>query len=324
MLEKELLFVVSELADTRLQDIARTLRWSAQRVHYAIKALEKKGVLGSAFSVIDYSYFGQLLFRVYCRGAYIREKDRDQLLVYLQKHACVVALYEMDGEYDLVIEMCAPNPSHFYKELRDIIEKYPSLQRHDIVLNIVTYLYPRSYLVKKEYAQLPSHIIIGGDRTLYTLSKQEILFLQHLVKDPLANIRSLTKRTSMHSVTIHKMRKELQEQKILRATKYIVHHQSIGLLSYRIFLQLHNLTNEKEQELRDFLLHTKEVVRMHKTIGSWHMEIDIESFDRNRIRHFSIHLREDFKDIIASYNSIEWHAFYKRTYLPQYLFDVDT
>jgi len=53
------------------------------------------------------------------------------------------------------------------------------------------------------------------------------------------------------------------------------------------------------------------------------MEIDLESLDKSRIRYIISKLREEFSDLIAGFNLIEVYDYYKRTYLPEYLFEEE-
>ncbi|MBW6461690.1 MAG: hypothetical protein K0B07_01450 [DPANN group archaeon] len=46
---------------------------------------------------------------------------------------------------------------------------------------------------------------------------------------------------------------------------------------------MHNLTIESEESLTEYMLKTKEIITINKTVGDWNLEIDIESSTKNRI-----------------------------------------
>ena len=71
----------------------------------------------------------------------------------------------------------------------------------------------------------------------------------------------------------------------------------------------------------DYLLKTKEIVQVHKTVGDWDLELDIESPDKTTVRKLTIEIREGFRDIIETFNIMEFYHYYKRSYLPKYLFE---
>lgn len=70
----------------------------------------------------------------------------------------------------------------------------------------------------------------------------------------------------------------------------------------------------------NYMLETKEIVQLSKTVGDWDMEIDIESPNKAAIRQLIIQIRENFKDLIENFNIIEFYKYYKKNYLPGYLF----
>ncbi len=69
------------------------------------------------------------------------------------------------------------------------------------------------------------------------------------------------------------------------------------------------------------MLRMKEIIQVNKTVGDWDIEVDIESLDKARIRFITLEMRETFKDIFQSFNIIEFYGWYKRSYLPRYLFE---
>ena len=71
------------------------------------------------------------------------------------------------------------------------------------------------------------------------------------------------------------------------------------------------------------MLNTKEVIQLNKTVGDWDMEIDIESFDKAKIRKLIVEMREEFKDLIETFNIIEFYQYYKKIFLPHYLFNQE-
>ena len=50
------------------------------------------------------------------------------------------------------------------------------------------------------------------------------------------------------------------------------------------------------------------------------MELDIESLNKTRTRQLTVEMREIFKDIIETFNIMEFYQHYKRNYLPDYFF----
>ncbi|MBU1199744.1 MAG: Lrp/AsnC family transcriptional regulator, partial [Nanoarchaeota archaeon] len=317
-----LLYLKSEEARISLKDISKLTRKSSQRLKYTLSNFEKNQILKEPHCVIDYSSFGLILFRVYFRSAYINEKEKTNIIKELINNPYVISVYELTGQYDLVTEFAAPNPSKFNKELKKISEDIPTLQYHTILLNVVTYVCPRKYLIKSETIQQKYYEkIIGGDREKEKFLPNEIKVIKNLILNPLTKLTNLAKKTELNIKTIRKIMKNLAQRKIIRGYKQNIDTEKLGINKTRLFLRIHNISQEKENKLIKFLLQTKEVVKINKTVGDWDMEIDIETMQKNRIRYILSDIREEFKEIIEKYNLIEHYNTYKTSYLPQYLFN---
>lgn len=320
--DNSLIYMISENSRYKLQDISRFLKKSSPRLKYNIKMLEKDEVLKEHYAVFDYSYFGLLLFRVYFKGGYIGETDKKRILNILMKNSHIIGIYELSGEYDLVLEIAAPNPSRFNKELKELVSIKQTMNNYKIILNYVSYIYPRHYLTKSQILQsLHKERIIGGDRINQDFSENEMAVIKELVKNPNGRLSTMAKNSNMNILTLKKTIESLTNKNILQGFKRFVNIEKLGISKHRLFLKLHNMSKEADQEITEHLLQTKEVIILNKTVGDWDMEIDIETFDKTIARKIIMEIRSKFTDIIESFNMIEFDSYYKRSYLPEFIFD---
>lgn len=321
--DRDLLFLYLENARAKIRDMSSILKKSSQRLKYSIKTLEKEGIIRNAHCVFDYSYFGIILFRVYFKGGYISEKDKAEIIRNLITNPYIVSIYELSGEFDLALELGAPNPSRFNKEIKKIATLIPTLNNYKILLNVVTHLYPRSYLIadNSPITNIENEKIIGGDREIETFNKDELLIMKNLMQNPKIRLTTLAKQSSLNIKTAVSILKNLQQRRVIKGFKHIFDTSKLGINKFRLFLKLHNVSKDKEDALTEFMLKTKEIVLVNKTVGDWDLEVDIESVDKIRIRFLIIQIRENFKDLIETFNLIEFYKYYKRSYLPGYLFE---
>ncbi len=325
--DRELLFLYSEDARIKIRELARLLKKSSQRLKYNVKTLEKDRIVFNPYSVIDYSFFGLLLFRVYFKGGYVSEKNKNMVLQKLQEHPYVVSIYELDGAFDLVIEMEAPNASRFNKELGKITAAIPTLNNYKVLLNVVTHLYPRIYLLKHSplanelMNKFGRDIVIGGDRQVENFNRGETSVLYNIVFNPKIRLTKLALQTKINVKTVNAILKRLSQRKILKGYKQLIDANSIDIYKHRLFLKLHNLSQEKENQLMEHISKTPEIIQVNKTVGDWNMELDLESFDKSRIRYLTVQLREDFRELIETFDIMEFYQYHKKTFLPYYLLE---
>jgi len=316
-----LVFLRSENARMSFKELSRLVKKSPQLLKYNISVLEKEGILHDPYCIFDYSYFGLLLFRAYFKGVYIKEQDKIKVITELRQNPYILAIYELVGEFDLGVEFAAPNPSKFNKEFKKLISANPLLKEYKIVLNIVTHIYPRHYLVNSaELLTLYGQKIVGGDREKEEFTPEELAVLRVLLHNPTIRYTKLARESDLNIKTVKSILQNLTKRNIIRGCKYLIDKNKLDVTKNRLFLKLHNVDVEYESKLLDYLHDNPEVIQLNKTVGDWDMEIDLESLDKSRIRYIISKLREEFSDLIASFNLIEVYEYHKRTYLPEYLF----
>jgi DNA-binding Lrp family transcriptional regulator len=315
-----LLYFYSDNCRVSFSSIAKKLRKSPQIVKYSINQLEKQGIIPFYYTVIDYSLFNMLLFRVYFRGGYSGGPQLNSLIKKLVENPSVVSIYEIGGQYDLIVEFMAENPSRFNKELKSIVAENPELNNHDIIINVVSHIYPRNYLLGKKktnYAQPLKEIIVGGDRKFSKISKNEKKVLIALVENPKERITSIALKLKINAKTAIASMKSLQENKIIRGYKGSIKTGKIGVMHNRITLKLHNIDPLKEKQLMNFCINAPQITRLNKTIGQWDIEIDSETFSQEEFRKIYLTIREEFKDIIMLFNSYRVYNKFKHKYINQ-------
>ena len=162
--------------------------------------------------------------------------------------------------------------------------------------------------------------LIGGDREREMFNKNEKNVIKNLIIDSRIRIMDLAKKSELNVKTVKGILKSLVKRNIIRGFKYNVDTNKLGISKSRLFLKLHNLILDRESELMKYMLNTKEIVHVNKTVGDWDVEVDIESFDKNKIRYITMQIRELFSDLVERFNLIEFYKYYKRSYLPSYVF----
>jgi len=304
-----------------LKNMSQYLKKTPQRLKYSISILEREGFIKNPYCIFDYSYFSLILFRVYFRGSYSNEKEKTKIIKKLSTNPYIISVYELTGEFDLSAEFAAPNPSKFNKEFKKIISAIPTLDNYKIILNIVTHTYPRYYLTKKEsFHTFYAERVVGGDREKEAFNKKDKAVIKNLLLNPRMRMTELAKKSQLNMKTVKSILKKFRQKNIIKGFKYTLNTEKIGINKWVLFLRLHNLNLKKELRLMKYIFQTKEIIQLNKTVGDWDMEIYIESLDKNRVREVVMSIREEFKDIVAGFNLIEFYDQYKKSYLPMHLF----
>ena len=323
-IDYSLVYLKSENARMGLKQVARHLKKSPQRVNYSLSILEQQSVLVTPFTVFDYSYFGQLMFRVYFKAGYISEVDKVRIIGELSRNTYITSIYELAGEFDLVIEFCAPNPSRFNKELKGVASLARTLKDYKVILNVVTYVCPRDYMTESQSLRsLHAERILGGDREPGSFSANEWQVIRVLQAEPVARLTRLAKKTGLNFKTVKSIMLDLMNRRIIQGYRYLLDTDKLGISKVRLFLRLHFASRERDSDFLRYLRGIPEIVQISKTVGDWDMELDIEAWQRSRARLIIVRIRESFKDVIEGINIIDFIVYYKRSFLPEHLFSEE-
>ncbi|MBU3941674.1 MAG: Lrp/AsnC family transcriptional regulator [Nanoarchaeota archaeon] len=321
-IDKRLLYFYGENCRLSFSKIAKKIHKSPQLVKYTINRLEKNKIILFYYTVIDYSCFDMLLFKVYFKGGCSKSSELNLLVKKLMENPYVTSIYEMGGQYDFLVEFMAQNPSKFNKELKMLIKENEELNNYDIIINIVSHIYPRDYLIprnkKTKETTFPSEIIVGGDRDKIVLNDKEKRILLAFVENPKIRLTSIASKLDINIKTAISVINSLKGKKIIRAYKSALNIEKCNLINNKITLNLHNIEPEKENKILDFCLNNPNIVKISKTIGAWDVEIDVETSSSTDFREIYLKIREEFKDVIRSFNSYRIYKVFKHNYLVDY------
>ena len=315
-IDKKLLYFYGENCRTSFSEIAKKIHKSPQLVKYTVNKLEKSGIIPFYYTVVDYSCFDMLLFKVYFKGGCSKSSELNMLVKKLMDNPYVTSIYEMSGQYDLLVEFMAQNPSRFNKELKMLIKENEELNNYDIIINIVSHIYPRDYLMQKskkpkKYSIISSGIIVGGDREKIFLNEKEKMVLMAFVENPRVRLTSIASKSGINIKTVMSVAKMLKKNRVIRAYKSALDMEKCNLISNKITLKLHNIDPEKENKILDFCLNNPNIVKVSKTIGAWDIEIDVETGSATEFRDIYLSIREEFKEVIGSFNSYRMYRTFK-------------
>jgi DNA-binding Lrp family transcriptional regulator len=307
--EKRFLYYYSDNCRITYSQLGKMIKKSPQNTRYYVNSIEKESIL-NYHTLIDYSYLDLLMFRVYFKGGFSR--GITPLIQHISKSGYLASISTISGQYDISMEFLARNPSRFNKQLKQLVQDFKELSNYDLIINVVTHIYPRSYLVNKT-----DDIIIGGDRKPRILSQSEIILLKLLVNNPKIKVTELAHKSQMNIKTVILRLKDLQKELVMGfRTEFDM--DKFGIYRNRIILKLHNINVAVEESLLKFCTQNEHIVCLNKTMGLWDIEIDIETSDMIKFREIFFIIREQFKDIIQSFNYFRIFNTHYRKYVPDY------
>lgn len=298
--------------------IGRRVRMSQQLVSYKVKSLTSGGVLLGNFPLIDYSRFGYLGFRVYFKANYADRQKFNEMVEKMKRHPSITMVMDCEGRYDLMLAFAARNPSSFNKMLRDIISNNPEQLKNCMILTtVVEHHFLKKYLTSRKTV---SDTVIGGDRETVGIDETDRKILKALTdgKKSVVEIARLSK--SNPKTVMSRLRK--LERGVVNGYRMMINNEAIGISTNKVLIKYHNISVEREDELRRFCRRNPNITEFIKTFGEWDLELTVETRKREEFRKLYLTLREDFEDIIQDFDNFSVFRVHKRQTLPEEFFET--
>jgi DNA-binding Lrp family transcriptional regulator len=224
----------------------------------------------------------------------------------------VIEVNECGGRWDLAVSFLAANASRFNKNLKELMNQNPSLKNYDVVTNAVSHRFPRKFLSE---APPVKGILIGGDREPLKISRRSALALAEILEDARKPLVEISARTGMNPKTVQSAISKLKDIGIVKGFLPVFGLHNIGYVRNRMFVKYHNLSPEREREFVSYCRQARNVTDVHKVLGAWDLEIDIESVPGKELREAIMSIREGFEDIIKESEVVEFFSLHKKSLL---------
>lgn len=315
-IEAQILARLDENSRTPFLWVGKKIKRSQQQVSYTVKSLIEREILDGFYSIVDYSKFDVLNFRVYFKVGFFNKEKFDKIIKFLVGNEYTSWVTTCGGKYDLICTFFTSNPSQFNKTLKAIIADYPDqLQNYNILTTIVLRWFGRKYLSRT----LPHEIIFGGDRAPVHLDNIDLNIVSELSDNARKSTVLIAENLSITPKTVMDRIKKLQKMEILIGYKPLLQSRKIGYVSNLVLIKFHNVRPETEDELVLYLKIHNNVLGIVKTIGEWDLEINVETIDSLEYRKFEMDIRQKFPLIIQHIDAVPLYHTYKLSFFPKFL-----
>jgi DNA-binding Lrp family transcriptional regulator len=320
--EKAILRQLELNARMPFSKIGKRLRMSQQRVSYAVDTMIKKNIIETFYTLIDYSKFDIMNFRVYFRVNYTTQEEFDKLIQYLKAEPSTSWIANCGGRYDLICTFLAFNPSRFNKTLKNIMRNFPAqLENYTILTTIVSRSLGRKYLFSK-LRTFPPQAVIGGDRKPVEVKEPDLKILSLLAENARLSAVEIARQLDLTPKTVIERIKKLHQRQIIVSFKPALNTRQIDNVTFLLAIKEHNVVPEIEDQLIDYLKFHPNVVNVVKTLGEWDMEIQIEVENWDTFRSTVREIRQKFKSLIQNTENIPiYKTYHKINYFPGFLLE---
>ncbi len=296
------------------------LKKKQQLLSYTLKSLIKKGIVKSFYTLIDYSRFDVLNFRVYFKVNFLSEQKYKELVDFFVDNPYTSKVISCSGQYDLICVFFAKNASQFNKILRSFMEKFPDqLQNYMILTSVVAHEFGKKYLFDKNNE--PIDIVIGGDRVPEKFDKNDLLLIDMLSNNARVNSVDVAKKLNITSRSVINKIKALEKKSVIKGYRPIINLEKIGYGSNLLLIKYHNVSTKIEKELTNFLALHSNVVSYIKVFGNHDLEVVVDTKNQFEYRKIEIEIRQKFANLIHNIENVPIFSVHKINFFPQFIMD---
>ncbi|PIZ52089.1 hypothetical protein COY27_01210 [Candidatus Woesearchaeota archaeon CG_4_10_14_0_2_um_filter_33_13] len=269
---KNLIYELTQNSRISTKELGKKLKVSQQAASYLIKNLHDKKVILSPSVILDSAKFGYL--QVYVYFNYLNFSKKKEIINELKSIDSVVMVEELEQGYDLAVMFSVPNLSYYNKQVRDFLQQFKSsLKLAEVYPIVAKHIYPRKYLALKKPH---SEIVVFGDRDLEELNNTDRQVLSAFWENSEQRVIDIHKKTGLNPKTIVKIKKNLEERKVIRG--YTANFD-IGILNIKkkhILISSSDLPLDQDKKLLHFAFIHPNIVALTRFIGDYDLLIEVE------------------------------------------------
>lgn len=312
--DKKILYQLDVDARQPLSAIAKKVGLSWEVVNYRIKNLERAGIIGGYYAVIDIAKLGYMYCRVFMRFAGLSPSQEKAVMDYGKNAKAVKWITISDGRWNITFVIYAKSLSEFeksYDNLRFKLGKY--FQEHHVSMAFKVYHFKHNYLFGTEDN---SEVVVGNGGSL-SIDKTDYAILKAIAEDARTTLVDISKTLGITANSVNKRIKKLQKEGIILSFRAKINAALLGYEHYKVFLFFQNMTTQRQKEVMAHLKFHPNVIYITKAFGISDLEFEVMHKGRNELHTFMRAFADKFSDIIKDYETVYDYSEPLITYLPQ-------
>lgn len=292
-------------------EIGRKIGLSQQVVNYRINGLVKSGVIRQFYAVADITKLGYSFYDVFFKLQNLERSAEEEMRQFALTSRNITWAGNCDGAWDMIFTVVAKTPSELDMLLKEFTGRFGRNVLYKTVLLLAEF--PQFMLGDKETKVLR----FGGDeRAIPKLDGLDEKILAILSTNARMPYVEIAQRIKVDVDVVRYRVKKLIDRGVLKGFGVWTDSKLTGRQVYELILCFQGASLQREKALLAFLRQNPNVAYALKTIGNWDMEVDFRVKDNNEFRENVIRLRNNFQDIIRTYETLLVFDEYKMNYYP--------
>ncbi|MBU0592007.1 winged helix-turn-helix transcriptional regulator [Candidatus Micrarchaeota archaeon] len=273
-LDRKILYELDRNSRQNYFELAKKVKAKKDTVKYRIERMIKNRLITGFYTVIDYSKFGFMSFRLYIKLSDIPLLKIQELVEYLKNHKNVTIFYRTTGNWDFTLSVWMRDIWGYEVFWNDLTERFGCyfLDYH-LALKTKYTEFSRSYLYQKQDEEKKQFTILQKTEK-FDLDTTDFKILTALSKNARCSLVDTSKKCGISVVTCRSRIKSLIKKKIIIGFRAVLDYEMLGYRLFKVDIWIQNM--KKKQEIMEYVLSHPNVTYVQTTIITSDIEFDIE------------------------------------------------
>ena len=258
-----LLDILSEGSRKSPAKIAKELNMHKNSVLYRIKRLKRMKILQKFSLIPGFAAMDKDTFYVFFRLR-VSEEEKKQVYSYLKTHPLALEVLRLSGNWNIMMELVCDDIHHFNEELAGITKYLGSrLSDYKTILLYMPYKVEASINFEKDYVEKP----FKPPKQAARLDPLDRKIVGLLSDNSDLSYNELAKRANTSADTVFYRVKKLIDERVIRKFVPVIDLEKIGFQNYIIILKLSDVSEDKFDSLREYLVNNRSINFSFRTAG---------------------------------------------------------
>lgn len=302
-LDRKLLYYLDINSRQSTTQLAKKTGSNKDTINYRLHRLTEQKIVTRFTTATNTAYLGYENIKVYLQFQNFDHEIEKQFFSYLRTIPRIGWIVRCSGRWDAIFCYWAESKFEFYSTLLVILNKFSQYIRHkEIIHNINWFYYNRKWLHPTEIKIYPTKY--GEKPQKEQIDKLDQKIIKTLIQDARTPIKDIALHAETSSQNIINRIKHLQDKSLITKFSIDLNYEKLDLILCKTFIYLDNITKEKLEQLYNYCAKEPTIFALTTTLGAWDLELEFEVHKFEEAIQSMEKLREKFKEIVRSYESI--------------------
>lgn len=316
LIDNKIMCALDDNCRKPISQIAHDLRIGRNVIAYRIKNLEAQGIISNYICSLNLGKLGYKTYKIYFK---IKSSVKDlekEFSDFLIKNSSVIHCLKTEGSFDYSAAIAVKKILELDNFLTEIKNKFGEIIiDYSVSIVVYTKIFKLNKLLLDQKEKATKFDNYSSEEEILRIDEKDKKIIKLLSQNSNLSILDIAEKTNL-TVDIAKYRIKKLSGNIINSYRAVFNLNKLGYYHYVLMLKMRQANKKDEEKLVDWCIKRKNVLYCTKRIGQFDFEINIAITDIQNLNLFIDNFKENFSDLINSYELIINSKPLKLNYVP--------